>query len=102
MKPIDVFENLMEPLRLELGNDSWEFLMKRGQIFIDQCASEKCTIPVVSGSLPLASGTVTKTRELLPTYHNKCDLCGEIFWTKDAFNNKCPECGREGWKNNDR
>jgi len=62
----------------------------------------KCTIPIVSGSLPLASGTVTKTREPLPTYHNKCDLCGEIFWTKDAFNNKCPECGREGWQSNDR
>jgi len=62
----------------------------------------KCTIPVVSGSLPLASGSVTKTREPLPTYHNKCDLCGEIFWTKDAFNNKCPECGREGWQSNDR
>jgi hypothetical protein len=45
MKPIEVFENLFEPLRLELGNDSWEFLMKRGQIFIDQCIP---TIPAVN------------------------------------------------------
>ena len=67
---------------------------------VEACRQE-CTIPVVSGSLPLASGSVTKTREPLPTYHNKCDLCGEIFWTKDAFNNKCPECGREGWQSND-
>ena len=36
MKPIEIFENLFEPLRLELGNDSWEFLMKRGEMFISQ------------------------------------------------------------------
>jgi hypothetical protein len=39
MKTIEIFENLFEPLRLELGNDSWEFLMKRGQMFINQCVS---------------------------------------------------------------
>lgn len=37
MKPIDVFENLVVPLKAKLENGSWEFLMQRGEIFISQC-----------------------------------------------------------------
>lgn len=96
-------ENKIEEFVIHWGQEGYydTALDKAVRQLINECGG-KCTIPVVSGSLPLASGSVTKTREPLPTYYNKCDLCGEIFWTKDAFNNKCPECGREGWQRNDR
>ena len=37
MKPIEIFKNLVEPLKSKLDKDSWNFLMERAAIFILQC-----------------------------------------------------------------
>lgn len=36
MSDIEVFENLMEPLKSSMPEESWIFLLSRGKIFISQ------------------------------------------------------------------
>jgi hypothetical protein len=36
MSPIEIFENLLTPLKESLTETEWEFLMSRGEIFISQ------------------------------------------------------------------
>ena len=36
MTKVEVFENLMLPLKAKLGEESWNFLMSRGEKFIEQ------------------------------------------------------------------
>ena len=85
MKSIEIFENLMEPLRLELGNDSWEFLMKRGQMFIDQ---------IQPSSVDAGKKEVCNNFHCDPFINEwKCLNCGKIL-SEHKVKSDQPESGK--------
>lgn len=49
----EIFENLMLPLKGSLTDESWNFLLSRGQMFIEQTLTKNEGKPIVNGSLLL-------------------------------------------------
>ena len=76
MTKAEIFENLMLPLKSSLTEESWNFLLSRGQMFIEQTSSKNDGKPDVGGSLPCTH--TYKTIYIGVGYVAQCTKCGFV------------------------
>jgi hypothetical protein len=63
MTKIEIFENLLEPIKSSVPQSTWDFIMSRGEIFIAQTTENQISNPITQLNYKLVNRLVKLMKE---------------------------------------